>query len=83
MAPIIEATEWPTNDQSIQTLAKYLGFAGRDADPSGAASIEWFDQWVRSRIPETRQRILDYSEDDCRATRVMLDGLRALAPQAA
>jgi len=26
-----------------------------------------------------RQRILDYNEDDCRATRVLLDGIRALA----
>jgi predicted RecB family nuclease len=26
-----------------------------------------------------RQKILDYNEDDCRATRVLLDGIRALA----
>ena len=26
-----------------------------------------------------RQRILDYNEDDCRATRVLLDGVRSLA----
>jgi len=73
------ATEWPTNDQSIKTLAKYLGFAWRDNNPSGAASIEWFDQWVRTRDPTIRQRILDYNEDDCKATRVLLDGVRALA----
>ena len=73
------ATEWPTNDQSIKTLAKYLGFAWRDNNPSGAASIEWFDQWVRTRDPEIRQRILDYNEDDCKATRVLLDGVRSLA----
>jgi predicted RecB family nuclease len=79
---VVKATEWPTNDQSIKTLAKYLGFTWRDTDPSGAASIEWFDRWVRSRAPETRQRILDYNEDDCRATRVLLDGIRGLAPQA-
>jgi hypothetical protein len=29
--------------------------------------------------PETRQRILDYNEDDCRATRVLLDGIRNLS----
>lgn len=73
------ATEWPTNDQSIKTLAKYLGFAWRDNNPSGAASIEWFDQWVRTRDPAIRQRILDYNEDDCKATRVLLDGIRSLA----
>jgi predicted RecB family nuclease len=72
------ATEWPTRDHSIKTLAKYLGFAWRDIHPSGAASIEWFDRWCRERNPEIRQRILDYNEDDCRATRVLLDGIRSL-----
>lgn len=75
---VTKATEWPTNDQSIKTLAKYLGFDWRDTNPSGAASIEWFDQWVRTRDPAVKCRILDYNEDDCRATRVLLDGIREL-----
>ena len=76
---VLKATEWPTRDHSIKTLAKYLGFAWRDTHPSGAASVEWFDRWCRERKPEIRQRILDYNEDDCRATRVLLDGIRSLA----
>jgi predicted RecB family nuclease len=76
---VFRATEWPTRDFSIKTLAKYLGFKWRDIHPSGAASIEWFDRWVQTGDVEIRQRILDYNEDDCRATRVLLDGIRALA----
>ena len=76
---VLKASEWPTQDYSIKTLAKYLGFAWRDTHPSGAASIEWFHQWVESRDPTVRQRILDYNEDDCRATRVLRDGIAALA----
>jgi predicted RecB family nuclease len=76
---VLKATEWPTRDHSIKTLAKYLGFEWRDTHPSGAASVEWFDRWCRERNPEIRQRILDYNEDDCRATRVLLDGIRGLA----
>ena len=75
---VLKATEWPTRDYSIKTLAKHLGFGWRDAHPSGAASIEWFNRWVTSRDPDVRQRILDYNEDDCRATRVLLDGIRGL-----
>jgi predicted RecB family nuclease len=71
-------SEWPTRDHSIKTLAKYLGFAWRDTHPSGAASIEWFDKWVQSGDLAVKQRILAYNEDDCRATRVLLDGLRGL-----
>jgi predicted RecB family nuclease len=76
---VLKATEWPTRDYSIKTLAKHLGFKWRDPHPSGAASIEWFDRWVITRDAAARQRILDYNEDDCRATRVLLDGIRALS----
>jgi predicted RecB family nuclease len=75
---VAKLTEWPTRDHSIKTLAKYLGFTWRDTHPSGAASIEWFHRWTQSGDPAIKQRILDYNEDDCRATRVLLDGLRAL-----
>jgi predicted RecB family nuclease len=73
-----KATEWPTRDHSIKTLAKYLGFSWRDTHPSGAASIEWFHRYTETGDSEIKQRILDYNEDDCRATRVLLDGIRAL-----
>jgi predicted RecB family nuclease len=75
---VLKATEWPTRDFSLKTLAKYLGFNWRDTHPSGAASIEWFDRWVTSGDKSIKQRILDYNEDDCRATRWLLDGIRAL-----
>ncbi len=73
---VMPHTEWPTRDHSIKTLAKYLGFRWRDSNPSGAASIEWFNQWTLVHDSSIRQRILDYNEDDCRATRVLLDGIR-------
>jgi len=75
---VLKATEWPTRDYSIKTLAKYLGFSWRDKHPSGAASIEWFNRYITNKNPDIRQRILDYNEDDCRATRVLLDGIRAI-----
>ena len=70
-----KATEWPTRDFSIKTLAKYLGFDWRDSHPSGAASIEWFHRWTETRDTTIRQRILDYNEDDCRAMRVLRDAI--------
>jgi uncharacterized protein len=76
---VLKATEWPTRDHSIKTLAKFLGFKWRDTHPSGAASIEWFDKWCKEHKQEIKQRILDYNEDDCRATRVLLDGIRQMA----
>ncbi len=75
---VLKSTEWPTRDFSIKTLAKYLGFTWHDLHPSGAASIEWFDRWVKQRDPSVWQQILVYNEDDCRATRVLLDAIRRL-----
>jgi uncharacterized protein len=71
-------SEWPTHDYSIKSLAKYCGFKWRDADPSGASSIEWFDRWVKCGDPRLRQRLLAYNEDDCRAMRVVFDHLKTL-----
>jgi len=75
---VSKATEWPTNDHSIKTLAKYQGFQWRDTNPSGAASIQWFHEWVQGGNPQVLQRILDYNEDDNLATFVVLDAIRGI-----
>ncbi len=69
---------WPTSSLSIKALAKFLGFQWRDTDPSGAASVQWFHQWVETGNIDIWNRILEYNEDDCRAMRVLADGLRKL-----
>lgn len=74
-----KCTEWPTYDQSIKTLAQYLGFQWRDSHPSGAASIEWYHRWIETGDIAIKQRILDYNEDDCLATGVVVDGVRTLS----
>ena len=71
-------TEWATEDFSVKTLAKRLGFKWRDSDPSGASSIQWFDEWARTGNSTVKQRILDYNEDDCIAMRVLLEGIKKL-----
>ncbi|MFW6101934.1 MAG: TM0106 family RecB-like putative nuclease [Bacteroidota bacterium] len=74
-------SEWPTNDHSIKTLAKYCGFEWRDTDPSGAASIEWYHRWLETGDPDIKNRILEYNEDDCIAMRVLMDKLSELESQ--
>lgn len=68
-------TEWPTYNYSVKTLAQFLGFKWRDLNPSGAASIQWFNEWHKDQVPEKMQRILDYNEDDCIAMLVLKDEL--------
>lgn len=79
LSVVQSSTEWPTRDHSIKTLARHLGFSWRDTHPSGAASIEWYDRYAHGDT-SAKERILLYNEDDCRATRVLLDGIRLLSP---
>lgn len=69
---------WPTHGLGIKDVAAFLGFDWRDVEPSGAASIQWYHEWVNSGATELRQRILDYNEDDCVAMRVLADFVRGL-----
>jgi uncharacterized protein len=71
-------TEWPTYDYSIKTLAQHLGFKWRDENPSGAASIQWFNEWCETKEPKVMKRILEYNEDDCRAMMVLKDKFNSL-----
>ena len=75
---IRSGSEWPTMSFSIKSIAKFLGFAWRDTQPSGAASIEWFHRYSQTKDTELRQRILDYNEDDCRAMRFLVDEIKHL-----
>ena len=66
LAVVRSKTEWPTRDFSIKTLATFLGFERREVSPG------------RRGDPTIMARIIEYSEDDCGATRVPLDGIRTL-----
>ena len=58
----------------LKVLASYAGFSWRDEDPSGEASIGWYEEAVGPN-PEVaaraRARLLAYNEDDVLATRAL------------
>jgi len=58
------------------------GFHWRDDDPGGLNSMIWFDEAVHGADQQTReqakQRVLDYNEDDVRATWALRHWLRQL-----
>jgi len=72
------STDWPVGSYSLKELATYLGFSWRDETPSGALSIKWFNDYIEKKDEETLKRILEYNEDDCKATMVLKDGLCVL-----
>jgi uncharacterized protein len=72
---ILRATDWPLSSYSLKSIAAYIGFNWRDKDPSGANSILWYSEYQKDMDRNILKRILDYNEDDCKATMVIKDYL--------
>lgn len=70
---VLKSTDWPVGSYSLKALAQYIGFAWRDETPSGALSIQWFNEYIEKKDEKLLERILLYNEDDCKATMVIKD----------
>jgi predicted RecB family nuclease len=65
----------------LKSLAHAAGFAWRDENPSGEASMTWYEEATGEGpgAEPARQRLLAYNEDDCRATRALREWLNGAA----
>jgi len=61
----------------LKHLARGAGFEWRDENPSGEASMLWYEvaRGSDEEALRSRQRLLEYNEDDCRATAALRDWL--------
>lgn len=71
-------TDWPLSSYSLKEIATYLGFKWRDESPSGALSIRWYNDFLQNHSEKLLKRIIEYNEDDCRATMIVKDGISRL-----
>jgi hypothetical protein len=66
----------------LKQLARAAGFSWRDENPSGEASMQWYEIATgedATTALASRARILEYNEDDCRATQALRDWLNGPA----
>ncbi|HVM46178.1 MAG TPA: TM0106 family RecB-like putative nuclease [Candidatus Thermoplasmatota archaeon] len=75
---------FPTYGTGLKQVAPYVGFRWRHKDVNAMESIALYLEYARDPVPEREklQKVLDYNEDDCRATRVVKDWLVAQAAAA-
>lgn len=73
---VTKMTDWPLGSYGIKSIAQYLNFKWRDETPSGALSIQWFNEFLATRNEALLNRVLEYNEDDCKATLVVKDYLK-------
>lgn len=71
--PTVRQHFFGTNGLGLKVVASSgAGFHWRDDDPGGLNSMRWFEEAVQGSCPEVREqarlRVLEYNEDDVRAT---------------
>lgn len=65
------AIAFPLSFYSLKDIAQYIGFEWRAVDASGANSVLWFEEWLKTKDKRTLQKIFEYNEDDVRATHAL------------
>ncbi|MGH9946937.1 MAG: TM0106 family RecB-like putative nuclease [Pyrinomonadaceae bacterium] len=73
---VTKMTDWPLGSYGIKAIAQYLKFKWRDETPSGALSIQWFNEYLTTGNNALLNRVLEYNEDDCKATMAVKDYLK-------
>ena len=73
LLPVVQQHYFGVHGLGLKLIAGYAGFGWRDQDPGGLNSQQWFADAAHGRDHQiraaARQRVLDYNEDDVRATR--------------
>jgi len=82
LLPIVRQHYFGAQGLGIKKVAPQFGFGWRDEDPGGLQSQLWLIEARGSDDPAVREaartRILEYNEDDVRATAAVRAGMRAV-----
>ncbi|MBU0645998.1 TM0106 family RecB-like putative nuclease [Patescibacteria group bacterium] len=62
------AVIFPLSFYSLKDIGAYVGYHWRAEDASGANSVLWFEDWLRTKSDDLKKKILEYNEDDVIAT---------------
>ena len=69
---------FPVYFYSLKDIAKNLGFKWRSELASGMQSIIWYDQWIEKQDKKALTDVIEYNEDDVKATKHLKDWLAGL-----
>lgn len=62
---------FPLHFYSLKDIAKLLGFSWRETEVSGVNAVQWYESFLKNGKKPTLKKIIDYNEDDCRATLIV------------
>ncbi|AMM40833.1 RecB family nuclease [Candidatus Desulfofervidus auxilii] len=74
----ISCFAFPTYGNGLKEVASYMGYKWRHPDVNALESIALYFQYVEDpdKNKDKMQKVIDYNEDDCRATMLVKDWLK-------
>jgi len=73
---VTSTVTFPTTKNGLKEIANFLGFKWRHKDVNAQESMVWYFDFMENNDTEKMQKIIDYNEDDCRATMLIKDWLK-------
>ncbi|MBR8832074.1 MAG: hypothetical protein N5P05_000643 [Chroococcopsis gigantea SAG 12.99] len=65
---VTQCATLPVESYSLKSLANWIGFQWRNQGVSGDQCVWWYDRWLKTGDRSFLQAIVQYNEDDCKAT---------------
>lgn len=78
---VIDSVVLPLYFYSLKDVAGYIGFKWAVAGAGGAESVLWYDEWVRTGNKNLFDKLIQYNEDDVRATLFVKEWLEKQRPK--
>jgi predicted RecB family nuclease len=69
---------FPTHTNGLKDIGRFLGFARADENATGLQSIVWRKSWEANRAADTKARLLQYNQDDCRTLKHVFEFIQRL-----
>jgi predicted RecB family nuclease len=83
LAVIYSHVYFPTWSNGLKDVGTFLGARWSSANASGAQSLAWRLAWEAGRDEATRQLLLAYNREDCRALRRVTEFIRTVSADGA
>jgi predicted RecB family nuclease len=71
----------PIESYTLKLIARWMGFEWRNTEANGAQAICWYSDWLDTGDRNLLDKIVEYNEDDCRATLHVKDWLGTFLAQ--
>lgn len=78
---VTDSVVLPLYFYGLKDVAKHIGFKWKDEEAGGAESVVWYNEWKEKNDKKILKRILDYNEDDVKATMFVREWLKTQKPQ--